>query len=194
MQRERALPAAAGRSGSFIFANGENGTNPSQSVRLAVNGLKSSQIYTILSPKGGGFMKKAVYYISPFVIIPIIFLITSILESVEIFKPIAPHFAFTTLFLFAVIIGAISQSKAKFDYIITAIVPLSVFYALFISLLFDEGCNGTPQFSLHHALNIEYYRSWLPIALIMMVIAFVFSFKPIRNFIKSKVSSKKSAK
>ena len=41
--------------------------------------------------------------------------------------------------------------KAKFDYIMTAIVPLSVFFALFISLLFDDGCDGTPQFSLIHA-------------------------------------------
>ena len=139
-------------------------------------------------------MKKAIYYVSPFVIIPIIFLITNLLESVEMLNPIAPYFVFTSLFLFAVLIGTISQSKLKFDYIITAFIPLSVFLALFVSLLFDEGCDGMPQFSLHHALNIEYYRSWLPIALAMMAITFVFSFKPIRQFIKNKIFAKHSEK
>ncbi len=139
-------------------------------------------------------MKKAIYYVSPFVIIPIIFLITTLLERVEILNPIAPYFVFASLFLFAVLIGTISQAKSKFDYIITAFIPLSVFLALFVSLFFDEGCDGTPQFSLSHALNIEYYRIWLPIAIIMMVVTFVFSFKPIRKFIKGRFFFEKSEK
>ena len=139
-------------------------------------------------------MKKIVYYISPFVIVSIIFLIVPLLESAEILKPIVPYFMFGALFLFAVVIGIISPSRAKFDYLITIIVPVSVFFALFISLFFDEGCDGTPQLSFSHALNIEYYRSWLPIALVMTVIAFVFSFEPISRFIKSKVCRKKSEK
>ena len=137
-------------------------------------------------------MKKAAYYTSPFVVVPIIFLIVSLIESAEILKTIVPYFMFVALFLFAVVIGILSPLKAKFDYIMTAIVPLSVFFALFISLLFDDGCDGMPQFSLSHALNIEYYRSWLPIALVMMGITVVFSFKPIRQFIKSKIFVKRS--
>ena len=139
-------------------------------------------------------MKKIAYYISPVIIIPIIFLIASLLESAEILKPVVPYFMFGALFLFAAVLGIISPSRAKFDYLITIIVPVSVFFALFISLFFDEGCDGTPQLSLNHALNIEYYRSWLPIALVMTVIAFVFSFKPIRRFVKNKVCCKKSEK
>ena len=125
-------------------------------------------------------MKKAIYYVSPFVIIPIIFLITTLLESVEMLNPIAPYFVFASLFLFAVLIGTISQSKLKFDYIITAFIPLSVFLALFVSLLFDEGCDGKPQFLIDHALNMEYYKPWLPIVLSMVIVTFVASFKPIR--------------
>ena len=139
-------------------------------------------------------MKKIIYYFSPFVINPIIFLTATLLESAEILKPIAPYIMFGSLFLFAAVLGIISPSKARFDYLITIIVPVSVFFALFISLFFDEGCDGTPQLSLNHALNIEYYRSWLPIALVMTVIAFVFSFKPIRRFVKNKVCCKKSEK
>ena len=139
-------------------------------------------------------MKKTIYYFSPFVINPIIFLTATLLESAEILKPIVPYFMFGVLFLFAAVLGIISPSKAKFDYLITIIVPVSVFFALCISLFFDEGCDGTPQLSLSHALNIEYYRAWLPMVLVMTVIAFVFSFKPIRDFMKSKVCCKKSEK
>jgi ABC-type spermidine/putrescine transport system permease subunit I len=78
------------------------------------------------------------------------------------------------------------------DYIITAFIPLSVFLALFVALLFDEGYDGSSRFSLSHALNIEYYRIWLPIAIIMMVVTFVFSFEPIRKFIKGRFSFNKS--
>ena len=137
-------------------------------------------------------MKKIAYYISPFAILPMLFLLSTLLEGVEILKPIVPYFMIATLFLFAAVIGTLSQSKAKFDYVVSIIVPLSAFFALFISLLFDEGCDGTPQFSISHALNIEYYRVWLPIVLITMVITFVFSFKPIRLFIKSKMFVKRS--
>ena len=139
-------------------------------------------------------MKKTAYYTSPFVVIPVIFLIVSVLESAEILKPIAPYIMFGALFLFAVVIGIISPSRAKFDFLITIIVPVSVFFALFISLFFDEGCDGTPQFSLSHALNVEYYSSWLPIAIVMTAITFVFSFKPIRSLISNKGSLKKYVK
>ena len=132
-------------------------------------------------------MKKAAYYISPFVILPIVFLIASLLERAEAFVAIVPWLIFTTLFLFAVVIGTLSQSKAKFDYVMTALIPLSVFFALFIALLFDEGCDGMPQLSVSHALNLEYYRIWLPTALVVTAVSFVFSFNPIRTFIKGKI-------
>ena len=135
-------------------------------------------------------MKKIAYYISPFVFFTTLFLLTPLFDWTEILEFIA----FASLFLFAAVLGIISPSRAKFDYLITIIVPVSVFFALFISLFFDEGCDGTPQLSLSHALNIEYYRSWLPMALVVTVIAFVFSFKLVSRFIKSKACCKKSEK
>ena len=135
-------------------------------------------------------MKKIAYYISPFVIFTILFLLATLFSGAEILEAIV----FASLFLFAIVLGIISPSRARFDYLITIIIPVSVFFALFISLFFDEGCDGTPQLSLNHALNIEYYRSWLPMALVMTVIAFVFSFKPIRRFVKNKVCCKRSEK
>ena len=130
--------------------------------------------------KGGAIMKKVIYYLSPFVIIPLIFMMLALLEGAEILKSIVPYLMFATLFLFSVVIGLLSPIKTKFDYIMTAAVPISVFLSLFVALLFDEGCDGMPQLSLSHALNMEYYKIWLPIVAIMTVITFVASFKPIR--------------
>ena len=100
---------------------------------------------------------------------------------------------FAALLLFSVVIGILSLTKTKFDYIMTVIVPISVLVPLFVFLLFDEGCDGKPQFSLHHALNMEYYKTWLPVALVMMAITFIASFKPVRNTIKN-IFARKSPK
>ena len=86
------------------------------------------------------------------------------------------------LFLFCVLIGNFTPTHKKFDYIMTAIIPVVVLSTLFISLYFDEGCDGKPQFSIHHALNMEYYRIWLPTTSIMALTTFISSFKPFRNF------------
>lgn len=127
-------------------------------------------------------------YFSPLVITPIIFLIATLLENAEASEPIVPFVLFPALLLLAVAVGILSPLKTRFDYIMTALVPISVFFSLFICLFFDEGCGGTAQLSFNHALNIEYYRSWLPMTLVMTIITFVFSFNPIRNFIKNKFS------
>ena len=139
-------------------------------------------------------MKKTLYYISPLMIVPCVFLLIIALESAEILKPITPFILFTALLIFSLAIGVLSPTKTTFDYLTTAITPCSVLLSLFVSLFFDEGCDGTPQLSLSHALNMEYYKVWLPIILIMMLITFITSFKPIRNIVKSKFSFKKIEK
>ncbi len=130
-------------------------------------------------------MKKVMYYFSPFIVVPIIFLIVTLLEDTALLESIVPYVLFAALFIFAFAIGVLSPSKTRFDYIMTVIVPISVLVCLFIFLFFDEGCDGKLQFSLHHTLNMEYYKVWLPIALIMMVITFIASFTPIRNVVKN---------
>ena len=131
-------------------------------------------------------MRKTIYYLSPFLIFPVVFftitLLDSVLNRVEFFSIIEPHILYATLFFLPALIGATSPAKTTFDYGITLIVPISVFLSLFLSLLFDE--SDLP--ALHHALNTAYYPIWLPIALIMMVITFIASFLPIRNKLRRK--------
>lgn len=135
-------------------------------------------------------MKKTVYYFCPFIIIPILFLTLTLLESMDVLRSIMPYLLFAVLFLFSAIIGVLSPTSRKFDYIMTTLIPISVLFSLFIALFFDKGCDGKAQLSLSHATNIEYYYSWLPIAAIMMVITFIASFKSVRNIVKNRSTPK----
>ncbi len=124
-------------------------------------------------------MKKIIYYASPIIIFPIIFFVIALLEKTDVSNAL-PVLMCIVLFVFAAVMGSLSTTNKRFDYIIASVIAVSCFLALFIGLLFDEGCDGTPQLSFHHALNMEYYKVWLPIVAIITLITFVASFKPIR--------------
>ena len=125
-------------------------------------------------------MKKTIYYIAPFAVFPLLVLLINFLDSMETQSNIWPALTLILFFLFAALMGTLSPTKKKFDYLITLLTPAAFLCTLFVSLYFDEGCDGLPQLSLHHALNMHYYRVWLPYVAIMTGITFVTSFKPIR--------------
>ena len=126
-------------------------------------------------------MKKAIYYASPFILFPIIFGIFTLLDEIDIINSnILAVFLFVLFFVTTAFLGNLSLTNKKFDYLMTVIVPISFLLTVFVALFFDKGCDGTPQLSIDHALNMEYYKVWLPIVAVMTVITFVASFKPIR--------------
>ncbi len=127
-------------------------------------------------------MKKVIYYVSPFAVLPLLFLLIGWAEGNSNVSPSV--FMFLTyggLFSVAALLGTFSPADNRlFDYLMTVFVPAAMCLALFVGLMFDEGCDGQAQLSLHHALNFEYYKTWLPIAGAMAVVTFGFSFRPIR--------------
>lgn len=125
-------------------------------------------------------MKKAIYYIAPFVVFPLLVLLINFLDSIEMQSNIWQALTLILFFLFAALMGTLSPTEKKFDYLMTLLIPTAFLCTLFVSLYFDEGCDGFPQLSLHHALNMHYYRVWLPYVAIMTGITFITSFKPIR--------------
>ena len=125
-------------------------------------------------------MKKTIYYIAPFAVFPLLVLLINSLDSMEMQSNIWKPLTLILFFLFAALMGTLSPTEKKFDYLMTLLIPAAFLCTLFVSLYFDEGCDGLPQLSLHHALNMHYYRVWLPYVAIMTGITFVTSFKPIR--------------
>ena len=125
-------------------------------------------------------MKKAIYYIAPFVVFPLLVLLINFLDSIEMQSNIWQALTLVLFFLFAALMGVLSPTEKTFDYLMTLLIPAAFLCTLFVSLYFDEGCDGLPQLSLHHALNMHYYRVWLPYVAIMTGITFITSFMPIR--------------
>lgn len=125
-------------------------------------------------------MKKTIYYIAPFAVFPLLVLLINSLDSIEMQSNIWRALTLILFFLFAALMGTLSPTEKKFDYLMTLLIPAAFLCTLFVSLYFDEGCDGLPQLSLHHALNMHYYRVWLPYVAIMTGITFITSFKPIR--------------
>ena len=125
-------------------------------------------------------MKKTIYYIAPFVVFPLLVLLINCLDSMKMQSNIWKPLTLILFFLFAALMGTLSPTERKFDYLMSLLIPAAFLCTLFILLYFDEGCDGLPQFSLHHALNMHYYRVWLPYVAIMTGITFITSFKPIR--------------
>ena len=126
-------------------------------------------------------MKKVIYYASPFILFPIIFGAFTLLDEIDIINSnILAVFLFVIFFVTTAFLGNLSITEKKIDYLMTVIVPISFLLTVFVALFFDKGCDGTAQLSIHHALNIEYYKIWLPIVAVMTVITFVASFKSIR--------------
>ena len=87
-------------------------------------------------------MKKSIYYAAPFVIFPFLFLLgqlmyNTISESASlIIMPIV-------FCLVSALMGNLSPMSKKFDYLMTIFVPISLFFALFVDLLFlNAGCFG----------------------------------------------------
>ncbi len=125
-------------------------------------------------------MKKTIYYIAPFAVFPLLVLLINCLDSMEMQSNIWKPLTLILFFLFAALMGTLSPTERKFDYLMSLLIPAAFLCTLFVLLYFDEGCDGLPQLSLHHALNMHYYRVWLPYVAIMTGITFITSFKPIR--------------
>ena len=125
-------------------------------------------------------MKKAIYYIAPFVVFPLLFLLINSLDKMGTNTDTWQALTLILFFMFSALMGTLSPTEKKFDYLITLLTPTAFLCTLFVFLYFDEGCDGLPQLSLHHALNMHYYRVWLPYVAIMTGITFITSCKPIR--------------
>ena len=137
-------------------------------------------------------MKKRIYYALPLIAFSLIFLATDF--AVDLFYTYEKEHILNviriaekiTLVLFSAMMGSFSKTYKKFDYTVTALIPISFFLTLFVRFLFDDGCEGL-RFYPPNAFQPEFYIQYLPIIAVMTATAFFASFKPIRTFIKGKI-------
>ena len=123
-------------------------------------------------------MKKKIYYASPFIIISVLSLTMNFLHKINLIK-ISPYVIFASLILTSIIFGNLSPTNRKFDYIITAIVPLSFFLLMFVLGFLDKNDSET-RFHLYKAFRAAFQPWVLFDCLAMALTTFLASFKPIR--------------
>ncbi len=123
-------------------------------------------------------MRKFFYYAIPFVLIPVMLLIGEYIDN-AIKIPIFPYFIIMPISL-SFIVGIISFTQNKFDYIMAVIMPLSLFCVMFVGGFFDKSDLGT----IFH-LDRAFKTALQPICLIeyccMAITTFLSSHKKIRT-------------
>lgn len=127
-------------------------------------------------------MKKKLYYIAPFIVIPLSVMIYDLLNSIGILE--ASHFGLIAMCLIiSAVIGFLSSTRKTFDYLMTAIVPFSMFCFAFL-LGFLEKSDLETRFHLSQAVSIAFPPDFLRIYLLMIIVTFLASFKYFRNIKK----------
>ena len=123
-------------------------------------------------------MKKVIYYSSPIIAFPIIFILLEILDDSRILE-LSPLIIFALVLVTAAIISNFSPSDRLFDLIITIIIPLSLICTMLIVGFLDKDDMET-RFHIDRALEAAFQPLYLQLCLISLLTAFLFSFKKIR--------------
>ena len=98
-----------------------------------------------------------------------------------------PYIFFAELFIISVIIGNLSPTHRRFDYIMTIIMPLSLFISMFIGGFIDETDLGG-RFYMYRAFEVAFQPLALMLYFMMGLTTFFASYKSFRiiNIIKSR--------
>ena len=123
-------------------------------------------------------MRRFFYYTTPFVLIPAFMLLWEYLDNTTPFR-ISPYFCIIALPIISLIMGTLSQTHHKFDYMMTAMMPLSCFCFMFIVGFFSEGEFG-PTFDLYRAFKTAFQPLCFIAYCCMALSAFLSSYKRIR--------------
>ena len=132
-------------------------------------------------------MKKSLYYVIPFVAVPILLLLCDVLGNKKLL-PMNPYIMSAVLLLFSVAMGFFSTTNKTFDYLLTAIMPMSLFCFMFVGGFLDK-CDLECRFHLYKAVKTAFQPIALQLYFLMAIVAFLTSFKHFRD-IKKRISNR----
>ena len=131
-------------------------------------------------------MKRKLYYLMPFIVVPILMMLLEVLNNAELLK-INPYILGGVLALSSAVFGFLSPSNKNMDYLLALIMPLSFFCTMFVVGFLDKDDMGG-RFHIYNAVDAAFQ----PIALIfyfaMAIITLVASLKCFRT-IKNRATS-----
>ncbi len=123
-------------------------------------------------------MRKTIYYVCPFIIVPCSCFIWDFLDKWDLLE-INLYVVLATLLLISAIIGNFTPTHRRFDYIMTAIMPLSFFITMFILGFIDETDLGG-RFYMYRAFEVAFQPLALMIYFMMGLTTFFASYKSFR--------------
>ena len=132
-------------------------------------------------------MKKKLYYVTPFVAVPLLSLLCVVLDNMNLL-PMSPYILSAILLLFSGVMAFFSTSSKTFDYLLTLIMPLSLFLCMFVVGFLGESDLGT-RFHLYKAVDAAFQPIALLLYFLMAIVAFLTSFKHFRD-IKKRISNR----
>ena len=132
-------------------------------------------------------MKKKLYYVTPFVAVPLLLLLCEVLDNMNLL-PMSPYILSAIFLLFSGAMAFFSPSSKTFDYLLTLIMPLSLFLCMFVVGFLGESDLGT-RFHLYKAVDAAFQPIALLLYFLMAIVAFLTSFKHFRD-IKKRISNR----
>ena len=130
----------------------------------------------------GGISMKKLFYAIPFVAVPLFLLLFEMLNKAKLLQ-MSPYILIAVLALFSLVMGFFSTTRKTFDYLLTAIMPLSLFCCMFVAGFLDK-CDLETRFNLYKAVNTAFQPIILLICLLMAIVTFLASFKRFREIKK----------
>ena len=124
-------------------------------------------------------MKKKLYYVLPFIVVPAIMLFCELLDNTELLK-MNPYILGALLVLSSALFGFFSPSDRSVDYLITLVMPLSLFGFMFVAGFLSKSDLET-RFHLSEAVGTSFQPISLFFYAVMAIIAFVASLKLFRR-------------
>lgn len=132
-------------------------------------------------------MKQKLYYAIPFAAVPLLLLLCEVLDNMKLLQ-MSPYILGAVLLLFSVAIGFFSTTHRTFDYLLTVIMPISLFCCMFVGGFLDKSDLET-RFHLYKAVNVAFQPIALLLYFLMAIVTLLASFKRFRD-IKNRTSNR----
>ena len=127
-------------------------------------------------------MKKKLYYVIPFVALPILLLLCDVLDNKKLLQ-MNPYIISAVLLLFSVAMGFFSTTNKTFDYLLTVIMPISLFCFMFVGGFLSLS-DLESRFHLYKAVKTAFQPITLQLYFLMAITTFLASFKHFRKIKK----------
>ena len=124
-------------------------------------------------------MKKKLYYVIPFIVVPILMLLCEILDNTGLLN-MSPYILCGVLAVSSAVFGFLSPSNQTMDYLLTLIMPLSLFCTMFVVGFLSKSDMGS-RFHIYKAFDVVVQPIALILYFAMAIIVSVASLKYFRN-------------